>query len=299
MTAQAGENALVVAAHGRRGVLESAGRRLGFIIKGRRLKVACGDHVAYEVRPGSEDALVTRVEARSNVLARQQQRSHQGDVIAANLTQLVAVCAVTPEADLFLMDRYLCAAETMGCRPVVVCNKCDLGAPPANIVREYTPLGYPILSVSARSGTGLTELLALLEGQCSVLVGQSGVGKSSLVNALVPGVDVEVGALSAGQDIGTHTTTAVLMYRVAGDGRLVDAPGVRDFMPALNEAGSVDTGYAEIRGFASGCRFSNCRHDREPGCAVKQAVDAGKLSRRRYQSYLQLLAQVEETRQHP
>ena len=283
---------IVIAAYGRRGILETGGQHRAFIAKGRDLRVVCGDHVLFEARPGSEDLLLTGISPRSNVLGRHHQRIDRGEVIAANLTQVVTVCAPRPEPDLFLLDRYLCAAETMGCRPVVLWNKDDLGEPPAALAGEYRRLLYPLLRVSTRTGTGLTALADMLRHQVSVLVGQSGVGKSSLVNALIPGVAAEVGDLSAGKHTGTHTTTAVLMYRVAGSGWLVDAPGVRDFVPALNPDCSVDQGFPDIWQLASQCRFANCRHIHEPGCRVKDAVGTGALSRRRYESYRQVLEMV-------
>ncbi len=291
-------SALVVAAHGRRGLLEIDGQRRPFMIQGRELRVVCGDRVQVELRPGSEDLLVTGIAARTNVLARQQQRADHRDIIAANLSQVIAVCAPRPEPDLFLLDRYLCAAEMMGCRAAVLWNKSDLGLPPPGLAGEFQGLGYPVLSVSTRTGAGLDALTDLLRNQVSVLVGQSGVGKSSLVNAIAPGVAAAVGALSPGRDMGTHTTTAVLMYPVAGSGRLLDAPGVRDFVPALNPGSRLDTGFADIRPLAASCRFANCQHTHEPGCRVKEAVAAGALSRRRYESYLQLLELMERPQPH-
>lgn len=278
--------ALVVAAHGRRGFIEVDGCRRLFVVRGRRLRVVCGDRVRFEERAGS--LLITGVEARSNVLARSPPMGHATEILAANLTQVIATCAATPAPDLFLVDRFLCAAELMSCRGVVAWNKCDLAKAPEAFLEEYRHAGYRVLEVSTRTGDGLDELRALLEGEVTVIVGQSGVGKSSLINVLTPTADATVGELSAASDAGTHTTTAVLMYRVGHSGRLLDTPGVRDFVPAISENRGVGAGFPEF-GALGACRFANCRHDREPACTVKEAVARGEISARRYESYRRLL----------
>ena len=289
MTPTANTTALVVAAHGRRGLIETAVGRHPFIAKGRRLQVVCGDRVSVEERAGSEGMLVTAISPRTNALARVNQRTGTEEIIAANLTQLIAVCAPQPEPDFFLLDRYLCAAELMACRPVVLWNKCDLASHPPSAFRDYEDLGYEVLAVSTRMGEGLKNLRVLLAGHVSILAGQSGVGKSSLVNALVPGVDATIGELSLATSGGRHTTTAVLMYTVSGTGRLLDTPGVRDFVPAIDRNRHIDSGFPELRRFANDCRFRDCQHGQEPGCAVKIAVDSGALSQRRYDSYRRLV----------
>lgn len=282
----------MIACHGRRGVLEIDGDSRPFIVKGRRLRVACGDHVRFELRPGSEDLLVTSLVPRRNVLARQDPRAADGEVVAANLTQLCAVIAPLPQPDLFLLDRFLCAAEMMACRAAVLWNKCDLAPAPPEIAGEYGSLGYAVLGVSARTGEGMAALRTALGGQESVLVGQSGVGKSSLVNALVPGMNASVGQLSGGNRMGTHTTSAVLMYDLGDQGWLLDAPGVRDFVPLLPAGRRLDQGFPELSRLAPQCRFADCRHLKEPGCRVKDAVTAGEVSRRRFESYRRLLEAV-------
>lgn len=289
MTPLSASTALVVAAHGRRGLIETTAGRRQFVIKGRSLRVVCGDRVSFEQRAGSESLLVTAIAPRTNVLARVNQRTAADEVIAANLTQLLAVCAPRPEPDFFLLDRYLCAAELMDCRPVLLWNKCDLAALPPSAFRDYRNLGYQVVAVSTRVGEGLETLSELLAGQVSVLVGQSGVGKSSLVNALIPGVDAVIGELSMATSGGTHTTTAVLMYAVSGTGRLLDTPGVRDFLPAIPRHRRIDRGFPEMCRLADDCRFNDCHHGKEPGCAVKKGLDSGAVSPRRYDSYRRLV----------
>jgi ribosome biogenesis GTPase len=285
--------ATVVAAHGRRGVVEVDGTRRAYLVKGRRLRVVCGDRVICEQPPGSEELLVTAIAPRKNALARSAERDGEEEILAANLTQVVAVCASRPEPDLFLLDRYLCAVELMGCRAALAWNKADLGLPPPPALAAYRDLGYPVITLSAHSSAGLPALQALLAGNTSVLVGQSGVGKSSLINALAPGAQATIGELSAAGLTGTHTTTASLMYALDGGGRLIDTPGVRDFVPALGTQ-RLDRGFPEIARLAASCRFADCSHRHEPGCAVKSALAAGGIPARRYASYERLSEAVGE-----
>ncbi|MCK6371371.1 MAG: ribosome small subunit-dependent GTPase A [Gammaproteobacteria bacterium] len=288
MSQPVASSGLVVAAYGRRGILESAGNRMGYITKGRKLRVVCGDRVQFQTPETSEDVLVTATEPRTNVLVRVAQHGTGTEPVAANITQILVVCAPCPAPDWFLVDRYICAAELMDCRAVIVWNKADLGDPDDTFGREYPGLGYPVLTASARNRAGTVELAAHMAAGTSVLVGQSGVGKSSLINVLAPGAEAAIGALSASGATGTHTTTAALMYEIPGDGRLIDTPGARSFVPALT-TGQIDQGFVELRQRAPACRFADCTHSHEPGCAVKDAVAAGRISARRYESYQRLL----------
>jgi ribosome biogenesis GTPase len=290
MSDSPGDPGLVVAAHGRRGVVITAsGDRREFVVKGRGLRIVCGDRVHVEERPGSEALVATAIAPRRNMLARWRHHGARDEPVAANLSQLVTILAPAPAPDLFLADRHLCAAEAMGCRGLVAWNKVDIATCPPDVAAEFRRIGYDVLQVSSRTGEGMAALRAALAANTSVLVGQSGVGKSSLANALVPGSRATVGALSTGTATGSHTTTAMLMYAIPGaeGGWLVDTPGVRDFIPAIGTS-RVEVGYREIRAAAERCRFADCGHDREPGCAVKDGVESGAISRRRYQSYRSL-----------
>ena len=292
MTVESEFNGTIVAAHGRRGLVELAdGSRQRYVIKGRTLQVYCGDRASCQRRPGSTDLLVTRVEPRANMLTRSGRHGQSRETLAANLTCLLVVCAPRPPPDLLLLDRYLCSAELMGCKAALLWNKCDLQVEPGAMLRGYESLGYPLLSVSTRTSYGLEELRRFLAAQVGALVGQSGVGKSSLINALAPDALAAIGELSAASDAGTHTTTAVLMYHV-GHGRLLDTPGVRDFVPALLPDERLADGFVEIRREAGRCRFSDCRHTAEPGCAVKGAVADGRIDAHRYESYRRLLQTI-------
>lgn len=283
---------LVTAAHGRRGVLETGtGEPRRYVTKGRRLKAVCGDRVSWCEQAHGNTVLLIDILERTNVLERQAPDRSEAEILAANLTCMAVVFAPAPAPDWYLVDRYLCTAELMDCGAILVGNKNDLefdrpGDDEA--IREYLRLEYPVLSVSAQTGDGVVALAAAMQNATGVLVGQSGVGKSSLINRLVPDAEIAVGNLSAATAEGTHTTTASAMHRLPGGGRLIDMPGVRDFVPFVGDAARVQAGFPEILAVADACRFNNCQHLREPDCAVKAARDLGRLSARRYEAYKRL-----------
>lgn len=258
-----------------------------FLVPGRRLRPCCGDRVRWQPDPAEGTALVVAIEPRRNELARQPPRGARAEILAANLTHLIVVTAPEPVADPFLVDRYLCAAEVMGCEAAVVHNKSDL--PGEANLEEHGNLGYAVFRTSSRTGEGLAGLRSWLGPGTGILVGQSGVGKSSLLNALAPDADAATRAVSEASGEGRHTTTASVLHRLPGHGSLVDTPGVRDFVPALPEPRRVMTGFREIVGLADDCRFADCLHRNEPGCAVHEAVASGAVVERRYDSYRRLL----------
>ena len=246
---------------------------------------------------GPEDSvLVTNINNRNNVLERSGAARGAPEILAANLTCLIVVFAPLPRPDWFLIDRYLCTGALMRCRLLLVGNKNDLARDQANHadadadeIRNYMACGYEYLSVSAKDSGSLGDLRKCLENEIGIMVGQSGAGKSSLINQLVPAAEITVGAVSKATSEGVHTTTASAMHRLPNGGRLIDSPGVREFVPVAGDALEIQQGYPEIFQAAQECRFSNCRHLREPDCAVKQARDDGRLSPRRYESYKRVL----------
>jgi len=209
--------------------------------------------------------------------------------VVANLTRLLVVVAPVPPPDPFVADRYLAAAESAGIAATPVLNKADLGIEAAlrTQLDVYSAAGYEYIAVSAGTGEGVGALLAACAGQVAALVGQSGVGKSSLVRRLVPDAEVEIGGLIRDAE-GRHTTTVSRLYELPGGGRLIDSPGVRDFAPAVDRLDPRHLGFVEVARLAPGCRFLDCRHMREPGCAVQQAVESGSMDARRYESYRRL-----------
>ncbi|NIV19018.1 MAG: ribosome small subunit-dependent GTPase A [Woeseiaceae bacterium] len=278
------DSALVIATYSRRMRLRLAdGRELDARIKGKRLKPVCGDRVVAEPIAEESDWLITAIQDRRNALSRPNLRG-ETEILAANIDLLIVVAAASPQADWYVVDRYVCAAEDMNIPAAVVFNKADIGVSGTEL-SEYAKLGYATVECSAKEGSGLSELTGLMADKTAIIVGQSGVGKSSIINAIL-GYDAQRTAEISGKTReGRHTTVNSMMLRLPEGGTVIDSPGVRDFAPALQTAPEVIRGFREIEAAGHDCRFANCRHMREPGCAVKSAVEDGAISERRYQSY--------------
>ena len=289
MTDTDGFDAEVIAAFGRHLIVrDAAGRELRARPSGRRLSIVCGDHVRCEADRAHDEILVVEVRPRTTLLARANLRGDSEPVVA-NITQLVVVVAPLPAPDFFIVDRYLCAATAAGVAGAIAVNKSDLDT--NNIDRAeldaFAAAGYRITTCSAKARAGLDGLRTLLADAVSVMVGQSGVGKSSLVSALLPEAIIETGELMREEE-GRHTTTASRSYPLASGGALIDSPGVRDFAPAIDQLEPRALGFPEVDSLAAGCRFADCKHMQEPGCAVIAASEHGGISARRYESYRRL-----------
>ncbi|MGQ0384652.1 MAG: ribosome small subunit-dependent GTPase A [Gammaproteobacteria bacterium] len=296
--AAASRSARVVASHGRDALVEDpSGDRVRCRLQGRRIAVVCGDRVRWTpARTEGGGGILTEVLPRDTELVRISLRGER-ETVAANLSQLVAVVAPTPAPDFGLCDRYLAAAEWAGLKAFVVANKTDLADRDGRIadaLAAYERIGYATVRASSRAADGGSGLATRLAGECSALVGQSGVGKSSLTNLLVPGVTAAVDEVSRATEAGRHTTTASSLHRLPNGGELIDSPGVRDFAPPLPVPREVAGGFREIAALAAGCRFRDCLHRREPGCAVAAAADRGAIAARRLASYRQLLGLAED-----
>jgi ribosome biogenesis GTPase len=208
--------------------------------------------------------------------------------VAANIDRLAIVVAAEPTPDWFLVDRYWAGAALKEVDAQLIVNKSDLGTEPLQApLNEYRNLSLPCIEVSSAKGTGLSELKALFAGKVTLLAGQSGVGKSSLVNALAPEATAQTAELTRDSE-GRHTTTTARWY-VTGEGEaIIDAPGVRDFAPPASLLRAAERGFVEVLARTADCRFKDCRHMEEPGCAVRSAVLNGLIAPRRYESYRRL-----------
>ena len=258
-----------------------------------------GDKVIW--RPSNKDdtGVVVALDERSSLLTRPDNHGRIKPV-AANIDYIVLVIAPVPIPHPNLIDRYLIAAETVGIEPVILLNKIDLLDDEGmemmiDLLSVYQTIGYRVLSASTRSDHGLDELKNLLDEHTSVFVGQSGVGKSSLVNALLPGIDTLVGALSEATGKGMHTTTAAKLFHFPAGGTLIDSPGIREFGLWHISAEEVIEGFREFRPFLGLCKFRDCRHEQEPGCAIHQALEEGAITEERLFSYRQILASQQQT----
>ena len=284
-------SALVTATFSRRMQLQlEDGDKVDARIKGKRIKPVCGDRVRAEPIPGETDWLITAVCERRNELTRPNLRGRV-EVLAANIDRVLVMAAPAPEPDWSVVDRYLCAAELIGADAAVIFNKSELAAADSSgeVLQDYADIGYPTVRCSAKTGRNIEAVADLLHDGVSIIVGQSGVGKSSLINRLLADERQRVAAISEKSGEGRHTTVNSAMLKLPGGGAVIDSPGVRDYAPAL-QPDEVVSGYREIATLGRDCRFANCRHLREPGCAVKDAVEHGTVSRRRYDSYRHLLA---------
>ena len=261
--------------------------------------VAVGDRVCYEMpdQVGHDEiATITSILPRRNYFIRKSTNlSREAHIIAANLDQaIIAVSLFFPEIKLPFLDRMLVTCEVYGVPAVIALNKVDLyreDAPDyvADFKRIYEGAGYRVIETSCLTGEGIDELREACKGKLSLFSGESGVGKSSLIKALDPSLDPKIGKISAAHLQGKHTTSLYEMYPLAGGGFIIDSPGLRGFGLVDLKPEEVALYFPEMLRASAGCRFTPCTHTHEPGCAVKEAVDAGIISAERYNSYLGML----------
>lgn len=278
----------VIAAHGRQYMVELPdGTRLPCFPRGKKSEIACGDRVDIQ-RTSDDQGVVEAIQPRSSLLYRSNEIRQK--LIAANVDQIVIVVATEPAFSDELVARALLAAESEEIAPLIVLNKCDLADKlPAARARLATlaALGYPILELSARDHA--EDLRPHLAGKTSVLVGQSGMGKSTLVNALIPEANAATREISQALDSGKHTTTHATLYHLDADSDLIDSPGLQEFGLGHLDRQEIENAFPEFREYLGHCRFRDCQHDREPGCALTAAVDSGKIGRNRFAIYRRIV----------
>lgn len=292
----------------------AAGRELPCSVRGvlksfatqNRGVIAVGDRVMYRLT-GADEGVIEAVEPRTTTLARSDsKRAGREHIVVANVEQIVVVASMrNPELRPRLIDRYLVSAAKGGLTPIVCLNKADLddGKHIGFWSDLYGGLGYRVLATSAATGRGIEELRSLLAGKTSVVAGQSGVGKSSLLNAVQPGLNLRTGEISYETDKGRHTTTEVTLLPLTGawaaGGAVVDTPGIRSFALWDLHPAELEGYYVEFADRVAGCKFADCTHRHETGCAIRAAVEAAEIREERYDSYLALYESLETGREDP
>jgi ribosome biogenesis GTPase len=256
--------------------------------------LVCGDRVIYQ-QTDESSGVVVALEERNSIFSRPTSGGELRPV-ASNIDLVLIVIAPVPQPFMNLVDRYLVAIETLNLTPIIVVNKKDLQDSIADSDIEkmkalYSSLGYKVLETSAKAGNGMSELKENLKGKTAVIVGQSGVGKSSLINALSPDQEATVGSLSVTRDKGTHTTTAAQLFHLDGCD-LIDSPGIREFgLWHINQQQLLE-GFIEFRPFLGLCKFRDCNHTNEPECALQDALNSGVISKERMDSYFLILGSL-------
>lgn len=274
----------VVAAFGRQYLVETgAGRRYACFPRGKKSSVACGDRVMF-AQTAADQGVIEAIDPRSTLFFRSA--AHRQKLIAANVTQIAIVVAAEPSFSSELIDRCLAAAELQAMRAFIVLNKCDLkDAAKAALARlaPYGQAGYRLIQLSALQDAG--ALLPLLTGQSTVLIGQSGMGKSTIINGLLPDAHIATREISLFLASGKHTTTNARLYRLDADSTLVDSPGLQEFGLHHLTRQEIEHGFVEFRPYFGKCRFQNCRHLTEPDCALTQAAAAGEIHPQRLEMF--------------
>jgi ribosome biogenesis GTPase len=284
---------LVIVNYGKNQLVEADNGEIYRCVARRGLpQIVCGDEVEWQLTGNHAGVIETLLPRRTVLLRADGNKGHRP--LATNIDQVIIEAALEPALDYFLIDKYIVAAELANAEPLVVINKSDLIRPKdrdriETLIREYSDIGYRILLTSALENTGIEEFANRLANKTSILVGQSGVGKSSLIKRLLPDRDITIGKLSAASGQGKHTTTSTTLYHRPRGGNLIDSPGVRDFhLGEVNDSDLVN-GFREFQPYLGQCRFNDCRHLTEPDCAINAAVADGDILERRMESYRRLL----------
>lgn len=262
-------------------------------------QIVCGD-IVHLIPENEETAVITAIEDRHTILQRPDINGKLR-IIASNIDQIYIVVAHKPEMNEGLIDRYLVAAEHSHLQPVIVFNKIDLieeelFAALDNRLQLYKDIGYSVIHTSAKQEHGLEKLIESLNNKNNIFVGQSGVGKSSLINTILKDSNARIGEISESTGKGKHTTTTAYLYPLKQNkGHIIDSPGVREFGLTKMSNQEVAEGFAEFRPYLGYCKFRNCAHNNEPGCSLLEAVSNHKISEQRWKSYQRIIASINES----
>jgi len=272
-----GGTGTVLASYGRGVLVQAAGMTLHCALSGRKQRIVCGDRVTWVYPPSADGPSVQSIEPRRNLIERIDARG-RAEPVAANIDRLAIVVAAEPAPDWFLVDRYWAGAVLKDLDGLLIVNKLDLGTETIRPELEtYRDLQMTCIEVASQSGAGMADFKRSLTGSVTLLVGQSGVGKSSLVNALTPEAAAQTAELTRDVE-GRHTTTTARWYTMDATSAIIDAPGVRDFAPPASLVRAAERGFIEIHRLSVNCRFKDCRHMEEPDCAVRTAVVAQEIA---------------------
>lgn len=302
------QNGLVITSFGKRVLVESdQGETYNCAIRQHLGKLVAGDRVIWQAETQGEEGVVVSVLPRTHELSRPGFRG-QRRMVASNIDFIGIVTPVVPGIHPDMIDRYLVAAQQLDIPAVVILNKIDLleseeaWQTVAELLEPYDEMGIEIVAVSALESEGLEDIRELMSNRNFVLVGPSGAGKSSLIQALIPDLDIRIGQLSQASGLGKHTTTNSILYHLPESapglrdgGNLIDSPGVRQFSPAPCSLSELEAMYPDFAPFLGQCKFNNCTHTNEPNCAIKAAVENGDIAFTRYQSFQRLLEEFRES----
>jgi ribosome biogenesis GTPase len=295
-------NGTVITHHGKELIVRNEiGETINCQLRQNLGTIVCGDHIVFEYLDKQSEpktAIVIACAERDNILQKSGFGS-KAKAVAANIDQVIIVCSLVPKPNSYLIDRYLVAAENLPAKPIIVINKIDLlDEENEHVVNDinaiYDTIGYRVLETSAIRSTGLDELQSMLADATSILVGLSGVGKSSLVKDLLPDIDIRIGEISEASKEGKHTTTVSTLYSLPTGGHLIDSPGVRDFSPINLDKEQILNGFIELKPYRGKCKFANCSHTHEPGCAITEAVEEGRVNPQRVNSFRKMLEDAEK-----
>lgn len=283
------KKALVTELHGNRGMLWNSNSGFQSFLKRKQDNVVIGDFVRYEALDETS-VLINKIEPPMNQVERLNKKGSKSNLVN-NVTQILLVIAPEPKPNYLLIDKFILISELIECKLVVVVNKSDIKKDHIDKeLIEYSKLGYQLIDISAKYETNILEFKNLLNNHSSLLVGQSGVGKSTITNLLLNSDNIKTRALSKKSKQGKHTTTTTKIHLLDDDSFLIDTPGIENLHPNITDIADIKKGFIEINSHDLNCRYRDCSHLNEPSCVIKDMVETDRISRQRYDNYKKLLS---------